>query len=79
MRYYESIGGIPPKQALGATWVVNIRVRSLRRYEFIRKSDEKRLVKGETDWVFVNAQNSRPLCIPEQIVFVGGKICTRNC
>ena len=37
------------------TWVENIRrVRSLRKYEFIRKSDDKLLVKGETDWVFVD-------------------------
>ena len=50
------------------TWVANLRkVRSLRRYEFIRKSDGALLVKGETDWVFVNAQTGRPLLIPETI------------
>ena len=38
------------------TWVENIRrVRSLRKYEFVRKSDKKLLVRGETDWVFVDA------------------------
>lgn len=32
------------------TWVENLRkVRSLRMYEFVRKSDGKVLVKGETD------------------------------
>src|SRR5512137_2739528 len=35
------------------TWVVNVRrVRSLRRYEFVRRSDGRLLSKGETDWVF---------------------------
>jgi acyl-CoA thioester hydrolase len=50
------------------TWVVNIRrVRSLRRYEFVRKSDGKTLVKGETDWVFVNAKSGRPMAIPNDV------------
>ena len=72
VRHYESIGGIPLTQAIGATWVVrshnieylrpafagdrieirtwvvNIhRVRSLRRYRFIRVADGKLLVKGK--------------------------------
>lgn len=50
------------------TWVENIRrVRSLRKYEFIRKSDGKILVKGETDWVFVDATTGRPLAIPIEV------------
>jgi acyl-CoA thioester hydrolase len=53
------------------TWVENVqRVRSLRKYEFIRKADEKVLVKGETDWVFVDIKNGRPLEIPQQVVDV---------
>jgi acyl-CoA thioester hydrolase len=92
VRHYEFIGGVPPMQALGATWVVrshqieylapafagdeievrtwvvNIRrVRSLRRYEFVRKSDGRLLSKGETDWVFVEAVSGRPLAIPEEV------------
>jgi acyl-CoA thioester hydrolase len=51
------------------TWVVNMRrVRSLRRYEFVRKSDSKLLVKGQTDWVFVDAETGRPLAVPKEIV-----------
>jgi acyl-CoA thioesterase FadM len=51
------------------TWVANRRrVRSLRRYEFFRKSDGKLLVKGETEWVFVDAQTGSPRAIPEAIV-----------
>jgi acyl-CoA thioester hydrolase len=50
------------------TWVENVRrVRSLRKYEFIRKSDGKTLVKGETDWVFVDIKTGRPVAIPEQV------------
>jgi len=51
-----------------STWVVNFsRVRSLRRYQFVRVSDGAVLAKGETDWVFVNAESGRPCSIPEGI------------
>jgi len=50
------------------TWVENVRrVRSLRKYEFVRKSDSKVLVKGETDWVFVDARTGAPRAIPEEV------------
>ena len=50
------------------TWVENIRrVRSLRKYEFIRKADGKVLVKGETDWVFMDAKTGSPRAIPEEV------------
>jgi acyl-CoA thioester hydrolase len=53
------------------TWVVNIRrVRSLRRYEFVRKRDQVLLVKGETDWVFVDVQTGRPRAIPQDVIDV---------
>jgi len=51
------------------TWVDNIRrVRSLRKYRFIRSSDEMLLVLGETDWVFVNVDTGRPSRIPDEIL-----------
>jgi acyl-CoA thioester hydrolase len=51
------------------TWVANIRcVRSVRRYEFVRLPDNKLLVKGETQWVFVDVKSGRPLAIPGEIV-----------
>ena len=56
------------------TWVENVRrVRSLRQYEFVRKSDGKTLVKGETDWVFVDAKTGVPRAIPDEVhkVFAG--------
>jgi acyl-CoA thioester hydrolase len=50
------------------TWVANLhRVRSLRRYRFVRLSDGKLLVKGETDWVFVDAKTGVPRPIPEAV------------
>ena len=50
------------------TWVANIgRVRSLRKYAFRRESDGKLLSRGETDWVFVSAENGRPCGIPKSI------------
>ncbi|WKZ34261.1 MAG: acyl-CoA thioesterase [Anaerolineales bacterium] len=50
------------------TWVENIRkVRSLRKYEFVRKSDGKVLVKGETDWVFVDVKTGNPKAIPMEV------------
>src|SRR5512145_1783484 len=55
------------------TWVENIRrVRSLRKYEFVRKSDGKVLVRGETDWVFVDAKTGAPLPIPDEVSAVFG-------
>lgn len=50
------------------TWVDNVRrVRSLRKYEFIRKADGKTLVRGETDWVFVDVKTGMPRGIPEDV------------
>lgn len=50
------------------TWVVNMRrVRSLRRYHFIRVEDEQLLVRGETDWVFVDMINGSPRAIPPEV------------
>ncbi len=47
------------------TWVASVRrVRSLRRYEFVRLADDKLLVRGATEWVFVEAKSGRPLSIP---------------
>jgi acyl-CoA thioester hydrolase len=51
------------------TWVENVRrVRSLRKYEFVRKLDGKILAKRETNWVFVDAKTGAPRAIPEQVI-----------
>jgi len=53
------------------TWVENVRrVRSLRQYEFIRKSDGKTLVKGETDWVFVDVKTGALRRVPNEVIRV---------
>jgi acyl-CoA thioester hydrolase len=50
------------------TWVENVRrVRSLRKYEFVRRSDGKILVRGETDWVFVDVKTGAPRAIPAEV------------
>lgn len=51
------------------TWVATMRrVRSLRRYQFIRIEDDRLLVRGETDWVFVDAKDGSPRAIPPEVV-----------
>ena len=55
------------------TWVESVRrVRSLRKYEFVRKSDGRTLVRGETDWVFVDARTGTPRAIPREVAEVFG-------
>ena len=50
------------------TWVANIRrATSLRKYEFLRISDNSLLARGETDWVFVDAGSGRPRVIPNDV------------
>lgn len=50
------------------TWVENIRrVRSLRKYEFVRKSDRRMLVRGETDWVFLDVKTGAPRAVPGEV------------
>ena len=50
------------------TWVANIgRVRSLRKYAFRRLKDGRLIARGETDWVFVSAEDGRPAAIPKAI------------
>lgn len=51
------------------TWVENIRkVRSLRKYEFLRKADGKTLVRGETDWVFVDVKTGSPQAVTDRVI-----------
>lgn len=50
------------------TWVADFRkVRSLRKYEFVRMPDGQLLAEGETDWVFVDAETGRPRAIPAEV------------
>lgn len=50
------------------TWVAEMRrVRSLRRYEFVRPSDNKLLVRGETQWAVVDTKTGAPHPIPRAL------------
>jgi acyl-CoA thioester hydrolase len=50
------------------TWPSNFqRVRSLRKYKFVRAADQALIARAETDWVFVNARTGRPQSIPEEV------------
>jgi acyl-CoA thioester hydrolase len=51
------------------TWVSNHRrVRSLRKYTFVREADSAVLARGETDWVFVDTASGKPRQIPEVVM-----------
>ena len=50
------------------TWVHDFRrAFSLRKYEFVRPTDDAVLARGETDWVYVDLQAGRPRSIPPGI------------
>ena len=50
------------------TWVADFRkVRSLRRYKFVRAADQKLLAQGETDWVLIDVATGRPREIPTEM------------
>ena len=56
------------ERVTGLTWVCNFRkVRSLRKYRFVRVSDRAVLAAGETDWVFVDVASGRPRAIPANV------------
>ena len=51
------------------TWIAELkRVRGRRKYEFIRKADGKVIVKGESEWVFVELTTGSPIAIPAEIL-----------
>jgi acyl-CoA thioester hydrolase len=57
------------EEIVALTWVVNFRrVRSIRRYKFVKKNDNKLLARGETEWVFVDAESGRPRMIPDEVM-----------
>lgn len=50
------------------TWVANFRkVRSLRKYKFMRTIDNAILAQGATDWVLIDTQSKRPRLISEDV------------
>ncbi|MDA3798816.1 MAG: thioesterase family protein [Kiritimatiellae bacterium] len=56
------------EEIIALTWIADIqKVRSQRRYIFLRKKDNKVLARGETDWVFIDAKTGRAKKIPDEI------------
>jgi acyl-CoA thioester hydrolase len=50
------------------TWPANFqRVRSTRKYKFVRRNDGAVVARAETDWVFVNVKTGKPQSIPEEV------------
>jgi acyl-CoA thioester hydrolase len=50
------------------TWVSSFRrVRSLRKYRFVRIDDGALLAEGETDWVFIDAGTGKLRAIPGEV------------
>lgn len=54
---------------LAHTWVHEIRkASSLRKYKFIRESDQAEIAHGESDWVYIDRTTGRPRIIDDEIV-----------
>lgn len=50
------------------TWVANFRkVRSTRRYRFVRLPDLTVLAEGETDWIYVDVKTGKPRAAPKSV------------
>ena len=57
------------EEVTAITWISNIkRVTSLRKYCFLRKSDNTILARGETDWVLIDRKSGRPKKIPPEMI-----------
>ncbi|MDJ0576424.1 MAG: thioesterase [Xenococcaceae cyanobacterium MO_234.B1] len=66
IEYFKPI--LAGEQIAVLTWVSNLRrVRSLRKYKFLRLAEPSILAAGETDWIFVDSQTGRPRAIPESV------------
>jgi len=56
------------ERLLALTWVTDLqRVRSCRRYRFLRAADHAVLADAESLWVFVDAKTGRPRSIPPSV------------
>ncbi len=53
---------------LVCTWISDMQERSSPRQTlFLRASDRQILARAETQWIFVNLRNGRPIPIPEEL------------
>ena len=59
---------LPGDEVIVRTWVSSFdKIRSLRKFRILRKTDESALAIAETLWVFVNLQRHQPCRVPEQV------------
>lgn len=56
-------------RVLVQSWVIDFtrKSSSIRRYRMVRESDGAILARGETLWVFIDAQTGRPRSIPPEV------------
>lgn len=53
---------------LAMTWLSSYRrALTLRKYQFVRVSDDTVIARGETEWVFVDARSGHPRIIPQAV------------
>ena len=51
------------------TWVANFRrIRSRRKYRFVRVADGAVLAEAETEWAFLDLRTGRPVAIPPEVL-----------
>lgn len=51
------------------TWVSSFKkIRSLRKYRFVRVADGAILATAQTDWVFLDSRKGRPVAIPPEVL-----------
>lgn len=51
------------------TWVANFRkIRSLRKYRFVRIADGAILAHAQTEWAFLDFRKGRPVAIPPEVL-----------
>ena len=51
------------------TWVANFRrIRSLRKYRFVRVADGAVLADAQTEWAFLDLRTGRPVAIPPEVL-----------
>lgn len=55
-------------EILAQTWLEDWRkVRGVRKFKFIRKSDNAVIATAETEWVSIKVSNGRPIKLPDEI------------
>jgi acyl-CoA thioester hydrolase len=59
---------MPGENLVVRTWADSFKkTSSIRRYDFFRQRDEKRVVEASTTWVYVDYDSGRPQTIPEAL------------